>query len=81
MIKKKKPVKIWVEKWENDIGIRKYEWKGIWRNVHYHMLSPYDLGNSSPQLHVRIFCNDRLQQIKYMYALWSPPEYEDSYFH
>jgi hypothetical protein len=38
---RKKPENIWVEKWENDLGIKSEEWEGIWRNVHCHMLSPY----------------------------------------
>ena len=56
MIKKKKPANIWVEKWENDIGITKDEWNGIWRNVHCHMLSPYVQSTIWETLHRNYMC-------------------------
>ena len=65
MRSRKKPANIWVEKWENDLGINSKEWEGFWRNVHCHMLNPYVqstvMGNSPPKLHVRIFCTNCLQ--------------------
>ena len=53
---RKKPANIWVEKWENDLGIKLEEWEGIWRNVHCHMLSPYVQSTVWETLHQNYMC-------------------------
>ena len=53
---RKKPANIWVEKWENDLGIKSEEWEGIWRNVHCHMLSPYVQSTVWETLHRNYMC-------------------------
>ena len=53
---RKKPANIWVEKWENDSGIKLEEWEGIWRNVHCHMLSPYVQSTVWETLHRNYMC-------------------------
>ena len=56
MRSRKKPANIWVEKWENDLGINSEEWEGIWRNVHCHMLNPYVQSTVWETLHRNYMC-------------------------